>query len=540
MNKPNYTIITPFKRWTIQNFPFIEEDFDAITNYQLLCKIVEYLNKVIENEKLLEQTNNKLIDAFNNLKSYVDNYFDNLDVQDEINNKLDDMAESGQLTDIIAQYLGLAGVLAYDTIADMSDAENITNGSICYCLGDEEYNDGKGGFYKIRTVTVDDTVDGYYIVALDVSNTLIAERMPNYYINSLRNSVNSINNTLNLMNNKNMIIIGDSYSHHEFEDITKFWYETFAENLGFTINTNLRVKASDGAGFYNDAFYNRLYELRNMTNADQVTDIWVVGGLNDRSKTESDLLEKMEDFNDLVNEYFTNAKVTLVYVGNTNPKIFANYDNRAGVIQSIIYYQRNASKLGWKFLKNTQYILHNYDPDYWEDDGAHPSQLGQDELAIYLTEAYLNNIANYEKFTDSYYATATYSGVATSISNAHFISGTSNETSYIKKAGEDVLYFGLDSTAINCNGTKEYELATLSNGYFMGTGSISGTTVPILISGTIGGVANTRVLGSAQIYFQYGKMYINPLVYYNNSAVNVALDYIYIYPFYLTCASYYA
>ena len=41
MNKPNYIIITPFKRWTIQNFPFIEEDFDAITNYQLLCKIVE-------------------------------------------------------------------------------------------------------------------------------------------------------------------------------------------------------------------------------------------------------------------------------------------------------------------------------------------------------------------------------------------------------------------------------------------------------------------------------------------------------------------
>ena len=180
MNKPNYNIITPFKRWTIQNFPFIEEDFDAITNYQLLSKIIEYLNKVIENEKLLEQSNNELIDAFNNLKSYIDNYFEELDIQEEINNKLDDMAESGQLTDIIAQYLQLAGVLAYNNISDMSDALNIVEGSICYTLGQTEYNDGKGAFYKIRTITSGDVVDGFNIVALDVSDTLIAERMPNY------------------------------------------------------------------------------------------------------------------------------------------------------------------------------------------------------------------------------------------------------------------------------------------------------------------------------------------------------------------------
>ena len=38
-----------FKRFVIQNFPFIEEDFDALTNYQLFCKVVEYLNKVYLN-----------------------------------------------------------------------------------------------------------------------------------------------------------------------------------------------------------------------------------------------------------------------------------------------------------------------------------------------------------------------------------------------------------------------------------------------------------------------------------------------------------
>ena len=474
------------------------------------------------------------------LKSYVDNYFDNLDIQSEVNNKLDDMAESGQLTDIIAQYLGLAGVLAYNTIGDMSDALNITNGSICYCLGDDTYNDGKGGFYKVRTVTVDDTIDGYYIVALDVSNTLIAERMPNYYINSLRNSVNNLNKNMTLLTNKKIIVIGDSYSKHEFEDITKFWYESFAQYLGLTLNTDLYVKASDGAGFYNDHFYNRLYELRNMENADLVTDILVVGGLNDRGKEKADLLTKMNDFKTLATTYFPNAKISLMYVGNTNPKIRQSTENRVGVIQSIMYYQENAGKLGMKFIKNCEYILHNYDADYWEDDGAHPSQLGQDLLGIYLTNAYLNGVCNVELFTDSYYVTAVASGRATAISNVNFTSGISNEYCYLKKAGDDSLYFTMDSSNVNCNGTTAIELATLTKGYFMGNGTLSATIVPIIVQGTIGGVANTRAIGTGFLYMEYGKLYLTPLVYHNNSSVNTVLDYIFVSPFIINVPSYYA
>lgn len=39
------------------------------------------------------------------LKNYVDEYFENLDVQEEINNKLDDMAEHGDFNQIIARYV---------------------------------------------------------------------------------------------------------------------------------------------------------------------------------------------------------------------------------------------------------------------------------------------------------------------------------------------------------------------------------------------------------------------------------------------------
>jgi len=97
-NENNFKRLTPFKMQVLQSFPFIDEDFDAITNYELLCKVVEYLNTTVDNVNLLESD-------FQTLYNYVHDYFDNLDVQEEINKKLDEMAEDGTLTNIIKNYV---------------------------------------------------------------------------------------------------------------------------------------------------------------------------------------------------------------------------------------------------------------------------------------------------------------------------------------------------------------------------------------------------------------------------------------------------
>lgn len=174
----NYnTILPPFKWFVLQNFPYIEDDFDALTNWQLFCKLGKEMNKIIEKCNLTGEQVENLTNAYNELKAYIDNYFENLDVQEEINNKLDEMAEQGVLTDIIAQYLQLAGVLSYDTKADMKAAENLADGSTCYILGESNYNDGKGSYYKVRTITNEDKIDNDNIVALDVSESLIAEKI---------------------------------------------------------------------------------------------------------------------------------------------------------------------------------------------------------------------------------------------------------------------------------------------------------------------------------------------------------------------------
>lgn len=156
-----------FKGWIYDRFPFIQEDFDSLTSYELWCKVVEYLNKTIsafndnfentisafnELQNYVNKNVQNLIDDFNTFKSdmntlyntfttnlvsefntfksdvnnevstfesnmttsfntlsdnftaletYVNNYFNNLDVQTEIDNKLDEMVENGIFDNLI-------------------------------------------------------------------------------------------------------------------------------------------------------------------------------------------------------------------------------------------------------------------------------------------------------------------------------------------------------------------------------------------------------------------------------------------------------
>lgn len=114
--------IPKFRRFVIQNFPFVEEDFDALTDYGLMSKFVEYLNMVIDSENQLTDDMAELTNLFNQLQSFVDNYFDNLDVQNEINNKLEVMASDGTLLDIITPYLNDLTEQVTNDIEELNDS----------------------------------------------------------------------------------------------------------------------------------------------------------------------------------------------------------------------------------------------------------------------------------------------------------------------------------------------------------------------------------------------------------------------------------
>jgi lysophospholipase L1-like esterase len=101
----DYKNLSPFKWFVLENFPFIEADFDALTEWQLFCKIGKEINKIIDSQNIVGEQAETLTNAFNELQNYVNNYFDNLDVQEEINNKLNEMAQSGELDQIVGKYI---------------------------------------------------------------------------------------------------------------------------------------------------------------------------------------------------------------------------------------------------------------------------------------------------------------------------------------------------------------------------------------------------------------------------------------------------
>ena len=145
MNKFNFNKLTPFKWFVLENFPFIEADFDALTEWQLFCKLGKEINKIINSENTLGTQMENVTNAFIDLQNYINNYFDNLDVQEEINTKLNEMVEDGTLAEIINQDIfnelntkinNIEKQLTDELTATfLSAGKNIDLGDCCVILG---------------------------------------------------------------------------------------------------------------------------------------------------------------------------------------------------------------------------------------------------------------------------------------------------------------------------------------------------------------------------------------------------------------------
>lgn len=141
---------SPFKKlvMTIGELPtsFVE----SMTYYEALAWLVNYLeNTIIPTINNNAEVSQELQELFTTLYNFVHDYFDNLDVQEEINNKLDAMAEDGTLQEIITTYIQSNVAWTFDTVADMKSATNLIDGSYAQTLGFYSIDDGGAGLYHI-------------------------------------------------------------------------------------------------------------------------------------------------------------------------------------------------------------------------------------------------------------------------------------------------------------------------------------------------------------------------------------------------------
>ena len=100
----NYTNMGQFRFWCQKVLPLVYDD--SLSYYELLCKVVNYLNDTITNVDAMGEATDNLYNAYMQLQEYVNIYFDNLSVQGEVNNKLNDMAIDGTLTELLEPYMG--------------------------------------------------------------------------------------------------------------------------------------------------------------------------------------------------------------------------------------------------------------------------------------------------------------------------------------------------------------------------------------------------------------------------------------------------
>lgn len=164
MKKINY--LNPFGRMCISMGMIPSTYKESLTYEEQLLWLLNYLEKtVIPTVNGNAEATEELQKYYEELKQYVDDYFTDLNVQEQINNKLDAMAESGELEEIISIYLNSKSIICFDTVADLKASTALQDGSYARTLGYYSVNDGGGSLYKISDDTL--TADDGFIIALD-------------------------------------------------------------------------------------------------------------------------------------------------------------------------------------------------------------------------------------------------------------------------------------------------------------------------------------------------------------------------------------
>lgn len=150
----NYKKIPFLNICSLNNFPFIEADFDAVTYYQLLCKIVESVNDTIElaNNLLdeyeeMEEEYNRLIALVNELQARLDTIQEELtayidlksaELSAELEAEINDLAT--ELRSEVAEAIALVNTTLEQFRTEVTELEDYVNDQI---LNFKNYTDSK-------------------------------------------------------------------------------------------------------------------------------------------------------------------------------------------------------------------------------------------------------------------------------------------------------------------------------------------------------------------------------------------------------------
>lgn len=87
--------LRPFVFWAQTTLPTVFDD--SLSYYEVLTKLTKMVNTLLENEDTNAENIAALAEAYQELEDFTNNYFENLDVTQEINDKLDELVADGTI-----------------------------------------------------------------------------------------------------------------------------------------------------------------------------------------------------------------------------------------------------------------------------------------------------------------------------------------------------------------------------------------------------------------------------------------------------------
>lgn len=200
----------------------------------------------------------------------------------------------------------------------------------------------------------------------------------NQLITNLQNKVNA---------QKNMIVIGDSFSANDWTTNTGVWHKYVANALGLNVNNF----AIGGAGFLNGTtFSTQLDTASGQVDKDTVAVLFIYGGVNDQNKTESEYKNAVSNTLDKARQLFPKSPIILMGPNTFKTAQIGDPNSNAGT-----FYKANAmfqAAIGKAVYVDMQRASIGMAADGRDN---HPGISDQRNIAIYLLSKLFGNSYRY-------------------------------------------------------------------------------------------------------------------------------------------------
>lgn len=109
----------PFKFWCQKVLPLVYDD--SLSYYELLCKVVSYINGLLSDISVTNENVSKMYEAFSELERSVEDYFNTTDFIGKIDESINRLVEEGVLDEVFAKYLNELVDKAVVEVKDYAD-----------------------------------------------------------------------------------------------------------------------------------------------------------------------------------------------------------------------------------------------------------------------------------------------------------------------------------------------------------------------------------------------------------------------------------